>query len=63
MNFIAGKPMHEVNQMAALGTVLAHIDGEVPNLEIMLPKLSETTIGELIYFFEFACGLAVTCLV
>ncbi len=58
MNFIAGKPMHEVNQMAALGTVLAHIDGEVPNLEIMLPKLSETTIGELIYFFEFACGLS-----
>jgi len=58
MNFIAGKTMHEVNQMAALGTVLAHIDGEVPNLEISLPAINEETIGELLYFFEFACGLS-----
>jgi glucose-6-phosphate isomerase len=58
MNFIAGKSLNEVNHMAALGTVLAHIDGEVPNMEIELPKLNETTIGELLYFFEFACGLS-----
>jgi len=58
MNFIAGKSMNEVNQMATLGTVLAHIDGEVPNLGISLPKLNEETIGELLYFFEFACGLS-----
>lgn len=58
MNFIAGKTMNEVNQMAALGTVLAHIDGEVPNLSIKLDKLNENNIGELLYFFEFACGLS-----
>ncbi|MBK7029604.1 MAG: glucose-6-phosphate isomerase [Bacteroidales bacterium] len=58
MNFIAGKTMNEVNQMAALGTVLAHIDGEVPNLSLSIPKLNESSIGELLYFFEFACGLS-----
>jgi glucose-6-phosphate isomerase len=58
MNFIAGKSLNEVNQMATLGTVLAHIDGEVPNLAITLPKLNEETVGELLYFFEFACGLS-----
>lgn len=58
MNFIAGKSLNEVNQMAALGTVLAHIDGEVPNLGIRLSKLNEQSLGELLYFFEFACGLS-----
>ncbi len=58
MNFISGKSLNEVNQMAALGTVLAHIDGEVPNLNITLPKLNEQNIGELLYFFMFACGLS-----
>ncbi len=58
MNFIAGKPLNEVNQMATLGTLLAHIDGDVPNLGISLPKLNEQTIGELLYFFMFACGLS-----
>jgi glucose-6-phosphate isomerase len=58
MNFIAGKSMNEVNHMAQLGTVLAHIDGEVPNLEIALPRLNEEALGELLYFFEFACGLS-----
>lgn len=58
MNFIAGKSFNEVNGMAALGTVLAHIDGEVPNLEICLTKINEENIGELLYFFEFACGLS-----
>jgi glucose-6-phosphate isomerase len=58
MNFIAGKSLHEVNQMATLGTSLAHIDGDVPNLSINIPKIDEITIGELLYFFEFACGLS-----
>jgi len=58
MNFIAGKTLHEVNSMAALGTKLAHIDGDVPNLEITLPAIDERSIGELIYFFEFACGIS-----
>lgn len=58
MNFIAGKSLNDVNQMACLGTTLAHIDGEVPTLQIVMPKLDEETLGELLYFFEFACGLS-----
>jgi len=58
MNFMAGKTLHEVNNMAALGTTLAHIDGEVPNLDILLPAIDERSLGELIYFFEFACALS-----
>ncbi len=58
MNFIAGKSLHEVNQMAALGTSLAHIDGDVPNISINIPRIDETALGELLYFFEFACGLS-----
>ncbi len=58
MNFIAGKSLHEVNQMATLGTVLAHMDGEVPNIGISMPKIDEHSLGELLYFFEFACGLS-----
>lgn len=58
MNFIAGKSLHEVNHMAALGTVFAHVDGDVPNLGISIPAIDEQSLGELIYFFEFACGLS-----
>jgi len=58
MNYIAGKTFHEVNDMAALATTLAHIDGEVPNLDILLPAIDEHSLGELIYFFEFSCGLS-----
>ena len=58
MNYIAGKTLHEVNNMAALATTLAHIDGEVPNLDIFLPAIDERSLGELIYFFEFACGIS-----
>lgn len=58
INYIAGKTLHEVNNMASLGTTLAHIDGEVPNLDILLPAVDERSLGELIYFFEFACGLS-----
>lgn len=58
MNFIAGKSLNDVNHMAALGTVLAHVDGNVPNMRIILPRISEETLGELLYFFEFACGVS-----
>jgi glucose-6-phosphate isomerase len=58
LNYIAGKTLHEVNDMAALATSLAHTDGEVPNLDIFLPALDEYSLGELIYFFEFSCGLS-----
>ncbi len=58
LNYLAGKTLHEVNDMAALGTTLAHCDGEVPNLNILLPVIDERSLGELIYFFEFACALS-----
>jgi glucose-6-phosphate isomerase len=58
LNYIAGKTLHEVNAVASLGTTLAHIDGEVPNLDIRIPIIDERSLGELIYFFEFACGLS-----
>ncbi|MGC3978218.1 MAG: glucose-6-phosphate isomerase [Paludibacteraceae bacterium] len=58
LNFLAGKRVDEVNKMAELGTMLAHIDGGVPNLKIELPKLNEFYIGELLYFFEKACGIS-----
>lgn len=58
LNFIAGKRLSEVNKMAELGTLLAHVDGGVPNIQIKLSKLNEECLGELIYFFEFACGLS-----
>lgn len=58
LNYIAGKRVDEVNKMAELGTVLAHVDGGVPNIHISLPELSEYCLGELIYFFEKACGIS-----
>ncbi len=58
LNFLAGKRVDEVNKMAELGTMLAHVDGGVPNLRIELPKLNEYYLGQLIYFFEKACGIS-----
>ncbi len=58
LNFIAGKRVDEVNKMAELGTMLAHVDGGVPNLKIEIPEISEYYLGELIYFFEYACGVS-----
>jgi glucose-6-phosphate isomerase len=58
LNFLAGKRVDEVNKMAELGTRLAHVDGGVPNIRISVPKLDEFYIGELIYFFEKACGIS-----
>lgn len=58
LNFLAGKRVDEVNKMAELGTKLAHVDGGVPNIHISVPKLDEYYIGQLIYFFEKACGIS-----
>ena len=58
LNFLAGKRVDEVNKMAELGTRLAHVDGGVPNIRISVPQLNEYYIGQLIYFFEIACGIS-----
>jgi glucose-6-phosphate isomerase len=58
LNYIADKRVDEVNKMAELGTRLAHIDGGVPNLQINIPAITENTLGQLIYFFEKACGIS-----
>ena len=58
LNFLAGKRVDEVNKMAELGTQIAHVDGGVPNMKIELPKLDEYYLGQLIYFFERACGIS-----
>jgi Glucose-6-phosphate isomerase len=58
LNFLSGQRVDEVNKMAELGTMLAHIDGGVPNIKIELPKLNEQYLGQLLYFFERACGIS-----
>lgn len=58
LNYIAGKRVDEVNKMAELGTRIAHVDGGVPNILITVPVLNELYLGELIYFFEKACGIS-----
>ena len=58
LNFLAGKRVDEVNKMAELGTRLAHVDGGVPNIRVSVPVLNEYYIGQLIYFFEKACGIS-----
>lgn len=58
LNFLEGKRVDEVNKMAELGTQLAHVDGGVPNLLIHLPQLNAYYIGQLLYFFELACGIS-----
>lgn len=58
LNFLEGKRVDEVNKMAELGTRLAHVDGGVPNMRVSAPQLNEYYIGQLIYFFEKACGIS-----
>lgn len=58
LNFLAGKRVDQVNKMAELGTQLAHADGGVPNIRISVPELNEYYLGQLIYFFEKACGIS-----
>ncbi len=58
LNFLRNKRVDEVNKMAELGTRIAHVDGGVPNILIEIPELSEYFVGQLIYFFEKACGIS-----
>lgn len=58
LNFLAGKRVDEVNKMAELGTQLAHVDGGVPNIRLVVPRLDAYYVGQLIYFFERACGIS-----
>ncbi len=58
LNYLAGKSLDEVNKMAELGTMLAHVDGGVPNIHIEIPSLNEFCLGQLIYFFEKACAIS-----
>ncbi len=58
LNFIAGKRIDEVNKMAELGTILAHVDGGVPSIKIEIPRIEEYYLGQLMYFFEIACGIS-----
>lgn len=58
MNYLAGKSVDFVNKSAMNGTILAHTDGNVPNLMVRIPEQNEFYLGELFYFFEFACGVS-----
>ena len=58
LNYIAGKRISEVNHKAELGTMLAHEDGGVPNIRIVIPEISAYILGQLIYFFEMGCALS-----
>ena len=58
LNYLAGKRIHEVNYMAEMGTMLAHVDGGVPNIRIEMAELNEYYLGALLYFFEKACGMS-----
>ena len=58
LNYLAGKTMDFVNKNAMNGTILAHTDGSVPNLMVKIPKMDEFNLGQLFYFFEFACGIS-----
>lgn len=58
LNYIAGKRVDYVNKMAETGTRIAHVDGGVPNMRITLPAIEEGYLGQMIYFFELACGIS-----
>lgn len=58
INYLADKRIDEVNKMAELGTKMAHVEGGVPNIHIELPSIDEYSLGQLIFFFEKACGIS-----
>ena len=58
LNFLSGKPLAFVAEQAMRGTILAHVDGGVPNVLVELPAISASVVGYLIYFFEYVCGLS-----
>lgn len=58
LNYLAGKRVDEVNKMAELGTQLAHVEGGVPNMRVIIPELTEYYLGQLFYFYEMACAIS-----
>ena len=58
LNYLAGKTVDFINKSAMNGTILAHTDGNVPNLCVNIPEQNEYYLGQLFYFFEFACGVS-----
>ena len=58
LNYLAGKTVDFVNKSAMNGTVLAHTDGNVPNLMVHIPRQDAYSLGQLFYFYEFACGIS-----
>ena len=58
LNYIANRRISEINHKAELGTIMAHEDGGVPNIRLVIDNISADSIGELIYFFEMACALS-----
>lgn len=58
LNYLAGRNIDQVNKMAELGTLIAHVDGGVPNIRINIPEVNEYYLGQLIYFFEMACAVS-----
>ena len=58
LNYLAGQTVDFVNKSAMNGTILAHTDGQVPNFLVNIPEVNEFYLGELFYFFEFACGVS-----
>ena len=58
LNYLAGKSVDFVNKSAMNGTILAHTDGQVPNLMVHIPEQNAFCLGQLFYFFEFACGVS-----
>ena len=57
LNYLLGKSIQDINLTAEEGTRMAHVDGQVPNLRLIVPKMDENNLGQLIYFFEFSCAL------
>ena len=58
LNYVAGKSLHQINKIAQKATTSAHLEGRVPNITIAIPQISEYSLGQLIYMFEFACGIS-----
>lgn len=58
LNYLAGKSMNEINEKALVGTVIAHYDGNAPSIILSIDEINEKNVGELIYFFEKACGIS-----
>lgn len=58
LNYLQHRTIHEINQIARKGTLLAHVDGQVPNLCVSIPEINEYHLGELIYFFEMSCAVS-----